>query len=105
MVQLTGSVTTVERVDVVVGKPELERGVLAEFSPAEAIRLARNAWLKSRGIPVGARLSQNSRGDYFFEEYEDNGSHYSGYYETRVQYKKGDEVVWQHFESLLELVK
>lgn len=100
MAKLNGSITTIERVEVDVSPEELKKQTVLHFSAPEILKMTRAAWLRERGIYSNdVRLSKNSAGDYYFEEYENNGSHYSGYYDRPRAYRVGDEMVWDMFEK------
>jgi hypothetical protein len=105
MIQLKGSVTTVERMDVEVTPQELSKHTIKNFTPYEITRMAYASWLAGKGMGTDVQLKQNSLGAYYFQEYENNGSHYSGYYEVSNAYKEGDEVIWEQFHQLLNTLK
>jgi len=105
MIKLKGSVTTVERMDVEVTPKELSEQTQRHFSPLEIVTMAYHKWLGSKGMGRDVNLCRNASMVYYFEEYEDHGSHYSGYYEVRGAYKEGDEVIWEQFQALLNTLK
>ena len=101
MITLDGSVTTVKNMQVQVSPEELARQTQKNFTPLEIVKLAYYKWLGSKGMGADVKLCQNARMGYYFEEYENNGSHYSGYYEVRGAYEEGDELIWKHFHDLI----
>nr|DAY73788.1 MAG TPA: hypothetical protein [Caudoviricetes sp.] len=105
MIKLKGSVTTVEKMDVEVTPQELSIQTQKNFTAFEIVQMAYLKWLGSKGMGSDVKLSQNSRMGYFFEEYENHGSHYSGYYEVRGAYKEGDEVIYNYFQELMNSLK
>lgn len=105
MIKLKGSVTTVERMDVEVAPEQIRAAANVLFSPLELVRMAYQVWLADRCLGVDVQLKQNRAGDYYFEEYEDNGSHYSGYYDRPKAYRVGDEVTFKQFQDLMNSLK
>lgn len=71
-----------------------------ECSAKALVISAKRQWLKEKGIPFDSRIS-NWRGRYYWEQYLDFGSHYSGYYEVEGKYKEGDEEILLMFDSLI----
>lgn len=105
MAQLKGSVTKVERMDVEVSASEIRSAAIKEFTVYELFYMAYEAWLKERGLGTDVKLKQTSSGKYYFDEYENHGSHYSGYYERPDAYREGDEEVFNGFRNMLEILK
>lgn len=105
MLKLKGSVTTVEKMDVEVTPEELRTVAIKSFTPYELVHMAYRAWLKERHLGVDVELKKTSQGKYYFTEYENNGSHYSGYYDRPSAYREGDEVVFKEFHDLMESLK
>lgn len=105
MITLNGSVTTVEKMAVEVTPEELSKQTQKNFTPYEIVKMAYQKWLGGKGMGTDVKLCHNNRMGYYFEEYEDHGSHYSGYYEVRGAYQEGDEVIWEQFALLLNTLK
>lgn len=106
MITLDGSVTTVERMKVEVTPQELAKQTQKNFTPLEILRLSYQAWLGRKGMhSTDVQLKHNARMGYYFEEYENRGSHYSGYEEVRGAYEEGDEVIWEQYQLLLQTLK
>lgn len=100
MVAVKGKITKVEEVNIEVSHFELENAVICNFNAKEVLELAFEKWKRERGLASDSILSTNSNGTYFWQAYENNGSHYSGYYEIRDKYQPGDEVIWEGFQNL-----
>ncbi len=105
MITLDGSVTTVERMKVEVSPQELAKQTQKNFTPREILVMSYEAWLGGKGMGTDVKLNHKSSMGYYFVEYENNGSHYSGYYEVRGAYKEGDEVIWEQYQQLLNTLK
>lgn len=105
MIKLKGSVTTVERMEVEVAPDQIRAAANVLFTPHELVAMAYQVWLAERRLGTDVQLEQNSRGEYYFEEYENNGSHYSGYYDRPGAYREGDEVLFEQFHTLMNSLK
>lgn len=106
MIQLNGSVTTVEKMVVEVSEAELAKETQKNFSTLEILQMSYATWLRGKGMrSTDVKLRKSSSGVYYFEEYENNGSHYSGYFDRPNAYREGDEVIWEHFQALLNTLK
>lgn len=105
MIKLEGSVTTIERMEVEVSPQELAKQTLRNFTPLQLVEMSFESWLGRKGMGTDVIMCQNARMGYYFKEYEDNGSHYSGYYEVRGAYQEGDEIIWEKYQQLLESLK
>lgn len=105
MIKLKGSVTTVEEMDVEITLKELSVQTQKNFSAFEIVQMAYLKWLGSKGLGSDIKLCHNSRMGYYFTEYENHGSHYSGYYEVRGAYEEGDEIIYNQFKELMAILK
>lgn len=105
MIKLKGSVTTVERMDVEVSPEQIRAAANTLFTPYEIIRMSFQVWLADRRLGMDVELKQNSRGEYYFLEYENNGSHYSGYFDRPGAYREGDEVIFAQYQELMKSLK
>lgn len=105
MIKLSGTITTVEKAAVEVSIDEFYREAMEQFTPGEFAIMARRKWLSAKGLGTDVKLTKNSAGVYYWSEYENNGSHYSGYYERHNAYKEGDEVIWEQFSALIDNLK
>lgn len=105
MIKLKGSVTTIEEMDVEITPKELSAQTQKNFSAFEIVQMAYLKWLGSKGLGSDIKLCHNSHAGYYFTEYENHGSHYSGYYEVRGAYEEGDEIIYNQFQELMAILK
>lgn len=106
MITLDGSVTTVEKMKVEVSPQELAKQTQKNFTPLEILKMSYQAWLGRKGMrTTDVQLKKNASMGYYFQEYENRGSHYSGYEEVRGAYEEGDEVLWELYQQLLKTLK
>ena len=100
MIKLRGTTTVVKEAEVELSPEDFYKEVMKQYTPVELAIIARRSWLKSKGLGTDVKLKNNHNG-YYWEEYEDHGSHYSGYYEVKGAYEEGDEHTWENFIKLI----
>ncbi len=104
MVKIKGNVTRIELGSIELTNDDLEKVISENFTPKELTILAQGLWLKSKGLEQDSilMLKAGKTDEYVWKSYEDNGSHYSGYFEVKRDVKPQDLNIFNAFETLFD---
>ncbi len=104
MVAINGTVTKVELGSVEVTKDDLKKIILENFTSKDLLFLSRQLWLRSKGLQQDStlRLKGGKTDQLVWQTYEDNGSHYSGYFDVKNQVEPQDIHIFDAFGTLFD---
>lgn len=104
MVILRGKVTKVEDANIEVSNREFHSLIKENVSFEHLTKLAWEKWLCSKGFCFSSDVRIIKEGNkYTWQEYEDHGNHYSGYFSSNRMCYKADWEVWSAFNLILNL--
>lgn len=104
MVAIKGTITRVEQGTIEVNRQELKEILLENFTAKDLTFLAAKLWLQSKGLQQDSilKLKSGKTDEYVWQTYENNGSHYSGYFDVKKEVEPQDVNIFDAFETLFD---